>query len=112
MVHETSAGMCLGYSVMCQLPTGTYYRKYGYRLTYGLSIGSGRGTFNNNFAWLIATRFSASGWTFEGKFCSICDEMILTVSYFLNIGAKTRWYRSRGASAKFEKTIQIEQAHL
>ena len=78
----------------------------------GPCIGSGRGAFNNNFAWSIATRFCASGWTFEGKFCFICDKMTLTVSYFLNTGAKTRWCHSRGASAKIEKTIKIEQAHL
>ena len=50
--------------------------------------------------------------------------MTLIVSYFLNTGAKTRWCRSRGASAsidirarsniyaaRIEKTIKIEQAH-
>ena len=67
--------------------------------------------FTNNFAWSIATHFSASGWTFECKFCSICSKMILTVSYFLNTGAKTRWCRSRGASAKFEKTIKLIYEH-
>ena len=51
--------------------------------------GSGHGMFNNNIVWLIVTRFSASSWTSEGKFCSICDKMTLTVSYFLNTGAKT-----------------------
>ena len=89
--------------MMCQLPTGTYYRKYGYRLsTQGLSIGSGRGAFNN-FTWTIVTRFSASGQIFEGILCSTCDKMTLTVFYFLNTGAKTRWCCSCGASAKFEK---------
>ena len=37
--------------------------------------------------------------------------MTLTVSYFLNKGAKTRWCRSRGASAKFEKTIKLIYEH-
>ena len=54
------------------------------------------------FVWSNTIRFSASGWTFEGMFCSICDTMTLTVSYFLNTGAKTRWCYSRGASAKFD----------
>ena len=43
--------------------------------------------------------------------------MTLTVSYFFNTGAKTRWCRSRGASAKIEKTtyehevVSVVRAH-
>jgi hypothetical protein len=33
--------------------------------------------FSNNFMWLIATRFSALDWAFDGK---LRDQMILKVS--------------------------------
>jgi hypothetical protein len=64
----------------------------------------------NNFVWSITIHFSASDWTIEGKVYSICDKMILTVSYFLNTGETMRWCLSRVAPAKFEKLVNFEHA--